>query len=134
MFSFKKNGSLRAFEDELRFYTTAGRGAIFAPRFLGSGHLEYTGENILVTAYAGEPLTAGEAVVSPEVARDAERKLRALHGASIVHGDIRPSNIVVNGNEVHFVDFVDFKVCEAHSSLEKDEEMEQLALILEGGW
>src|SRR5262249_29628217 len=85
-------------------YVAHGRTALGAP-YLAMEWLE--GETLLQRLAAGERLTVGESV---ELCRRVADALATAHRRSVVHRDVKPGNIFLEGGDLGRVKIVDFGI------------------------
>jgi predicted trehalose synthase len=67
------------------------------------GQLAHCGLPFLATQWAGECLPKGSQLSHRQL-RSAERALRHLHAAGVVHGDVHAGNVLVAGDDVLLCD------------------------------
>ena len=61
--------------------------------------------NIYVSEYAGKPINVGRQPEFDDLLEQTTSGLAALHRAGIIHGDVRPDNLVYDGNKITIVSF-----------------------------
>uniref|UniRef100_T1II48 Protein kinase domain-containing protein n=1 Tax=Strigamia maritima TaxID=126957 RepID=T1II48_STRMM len=94
------------------------------PKLLFTGFVDYA--FLIITEFIGPPIDI--ATLNVEAKMKIETALERIHGLKILHGDIKPSNILMRDQQYYFIDFAFSKKCSSQAKF--DDEVKQLRHLL----